>query len=100
MNKLISIIFAMTATVAVAGEPEIRNCGDGYLGTQSYYSDCRELIYNEFLEGVDYSDKTSQKISDMKEQYWFSYPRKHLYCAVILELSAGDFLKIQECYND
>jgi len=101
MKKLLlTTAIVLTATFASAGEPEIRNCGDNYLGSETYYYNCKALVLNEFWEGVNTKGKTNEELHKMQSKYWLTLPRKHLYCAFVLGVSSGEFLKIQECYND
>ena len=42
MKKLIlTTAVIVTATFASAGEPERKNCGDSYLGSEQMFSDCK-----------------------------------------------------------
>lgn len=105
MKKLLlTTVIIVAATFAIAGErkeAEIRQCGDNYLGSETYYYYCKaKIIENEFYAGVKTEGKTAKELKEMEEIYWLETSRKHLYCAVVLGVSSGDFLKIQECYND
>ena len=113
MKTMISVILAMTTSVAIAGEPKLKECGDGYLGTSSFYYDCKVKTVNKCLDDLEYygvadsirksihfKDNPAEEISRLcKDYYWKDLAEpKPEHCAVILKLSNQEKSKLYNCY--